>query len=329
MHVAHDHDHGHDGGGPLHAHSHGHSHGHGHGHHHGPLPSGNMGKAFAIAVGLNVAFVAVEAAAGLFSGSMALLADAGHNLSDVLSLLLAWGASILAARPPSGRFTYGLKSSSILAAIANAALLWVAIGAILVETIRRFAEPAPITGTTMILVAAVGIAVNALSALLFAKGSKSDLNLRAAFVHLLADAAVSAGVVIAGIVILFTGWQVVDPIASLVITAVIAWSSWGLLRESLRMGMMAVPESIDIAAVRHFLEGLPGVTRVHDLHVWPMSTTETALTAHIVMPGTERGDAFLHKLAHELEHRFGIGHPTVQIETDSESACALESEHVV
>lgn len=288
-----------------------------------------MGKAFAIAVGLNVAFVAVEAAAGLFSGSMALLADAGHNLSDVLSLLLAWGASILAARPPSGRFTYGLKSSSILAAIANAALLWVAIGAILVETIRRFAEPAPITGTTMILVAAVGIAVNALSALLFAKGSKSDLNLRAAFVHLLADAAVSAGVVIAGIVILFTGWQVVDPIASLVITAVIAWSSWGLLRESLRMGMMAVPESIDIAAVRHFLEGLPGVTRVHDLHVWPMSTTETALTAHIVMPGTERGDAFLHKLAHELEHRFGIGHPTVQIETDSESACALESEHVV
>lgn len=288
-----------------------------------------MGKAFAIAVGLNVAFVAVEAAAGLFSGSMALLADAGHNLSDVLSLLLAWGASILAARPPSGRFTYGLKSSSILAAIANAALLWVAIGAILVETIRRFAEPAPITGTTMILVAAVGIAVNALSALLFAKGSKSDLNLHAAFVHLLADAAVSAGVVIAGIVILFTGWQVVDPIASLVITAVIAWSSWGLLRESLRMGMMAVPESIDIAAVRHFLEGLPGVTRVHDLHVWPMSTTETALTAHIVMPGTERGDAFLHKLAHELEHRFGIGHPTVQIETDSESACALESEHVV
>lgn len=288
-----------------------------------------MGKAFAIAVGLNVAFVAVEAAAGLFSGSMALLADAGHNLSDVLSLLLAWGASILAARPPSGRFTYGLKSSSILAAIANAALLWVAIGAILVETIRRFAEPAPITGTTMILVAAVGIAVNALSALLFAKGSKSDLNLRAAFVHLLADAAVSAGVVIAGIVILFTGWQVVDPIASLVITAVIAWSSWGLLRESLRMGMMAVPESIDIAAVRHFLEGLPGVTRVHDLHVWPMSTTETALTAHIVMPGTERGDAFLHKLAHELEHHFGIGHPTVQIETDSESACALESEHVV
>jgi cobalt-zinc-cadmium efflux system protein len=288
-----------------------------------------MGKAFAIAVGLNVAFVAVEAAAGLFSGSMALLADAGHNLSDVLSLLLAWGASILAARAPSGRFTYGLKSSSILAAIANAALLWVAIGAILVETIRRFAEPAPITGTTMILVAAAGIVVNALSALLFAKGSKSDLNLRAAFVHLLADAAVSAGVVIAGIVILFTGWQVVDPIASLVITAVIAWSSWGLLRESLRMGMMAVPESIDIAAVRHFLEGLPGVTRVHDLHIWPMSTTETALTAHIVMPGAERGDAFLHKLAHELDHRFGIGHPTVQIETDSESACALESEHVV
>jgi len=273
--------------------------------------------------------VIAEAAAGLLSGSMALLADAGHNLSDVLSLLLAWGASILAARPPSERFTYGLKSSSILAAIANAALLWVAIGAILVETIRRFAEPAPVMGTTMIAVAALGIAVNALSALLFARGSKSDLNLRAAFVHLMADAAVSAGVVIAGVVILFTGWQAVDPIASLTITAVIAWSSWGLLRESLRMGMMAVPDSIDIAAVRRFLATLPGVTRVHDLHVWPMSTTETALTAHLVIPGAARGDAFLHDLAQELERRFGIGHPTIQIETDAESPCALESEKVV
>lgn len=319
----HDHHHGH-------SHAHGHSHGHGHAHHHhGPPAPGDIGKAFALAVGLNVVFVLAEAAAGFLSGSMALLADAGHNLSDVLSLLLAWAASVLAARPPSERFTYGLKSSSILAAIANAALLWVAIGAILVETIRRFAEPAPVTGTTMIVVAAIGIAVNALSALLFAKGSKSDLNLRAAFVHLMADAAVSAGVVIAGGVVLFTGWQVMDPIASLTITAVIAWSSWGLLRESLRMGMMAVPDSIDIAAVRQFLADLPGVTRVHDLHVWPMSTTETALTAHLVIPGGERGDAFLHELAQELEHRFGIGHPTVQIETDGRSPCALESEKVV
>ncbi|MPS69963.1 MAG: cation transporter [Novosphingobium sp.] len=323
-HHAHDdHDHGH---GHGHAHGHGHSHGH---HHHAPPAPGDAGKAFAIAVALNVGFVIAEGAAGLISGSMALLADAGHNLSDVLSLLLAWAASVLAARPPSERFTYGLKSSSILAAIANAALLWVAIGAILVETVRRFAEPAPVGGTTMMVVAAIGIAVNALSALLFAKGSKSDLNLRAAFVHLMADAAVSAGVVIAGIVIMFTGWQLVDPLASLIITAVIAWSSWGLLRESLRMGMMGVPESIDIAAVRTFLESQPGVTRVHDLHVWPMSTTETALTAHLVMPGAERGDGFLHALSHDLEHRFGIGHPTVQIETDLDSPCALASEAVV
>lgn len=288
-----------------------------------------MGRAFALAVGLNLAFVIAEVAAGFISDSMALLADAGHNLSDVLSLLLAWAASVLASRPPTERFTYGLKSSSILAAIANAALLWVAIGAILVETIQRIAEPAPVTGTTMIVVAGLGIAVNALSALLFAKGSKDDLNLRAAFVHLMADAAVSAGVVIAGIVILWTGWSIVDPIASLVITAVIAWSSWSLLRESLRMGMMAVPDSIDITAVRRFLEQRPGVTRVHDLHVWPMSTTETALTAHLVIPSGQPGDAFLHELAHDLNHAFKIGHPTIQIETQGDTVCALESETVV
>ncbi|MFC0685652.1 cation diffusion facilitator family transporter [Novosphingobium clariflavum] len=324
-HAHHGHDHGHHHHG--HSHGHGHDHGHHHGHHHS-LPA-NVGRAFAVAVSLNLAFVIAEAAAGYLSDSMALLADAGHNLSDVLSLLLAWAASVLASRPPTERFTYGLKSSSILAAIANAALLWVAIGAILVETIRRFAEPAPVTGMTMIVVAAIGIAVNALSALLFAKGSKDDLNLRAAFVHLMADAAVSAGVVIAGVVILFTGWTVVDPIASLVITAVIAWSSWSLLRESLRMGMMAVPESIDIAAVRAFLESRAGVAQVHDLHVWPMSTTETALTAHIVMPGGQPGDDFLHTLAHDLDHRFKIGHPTIQIETESNAACALESAAVV
>ena len=270
-------------------------------------------------------FVVAETAAGLLSGSMALLADAGHNLSDVLSLLLAWGASVLATRPPSERFTYGLKSSSILAAIANAALLWVAIGAILVETIRRFADPAPVAGTMMMVVAGIGIAVNACSALLFARGSRSDLNLRAAFVHLMADAAVSAGVVAAGAVIWFTGLAVMDPLTSLAITAVIAWSSWGLLRDSLRMGMLGVPDRIDSADVRAFLEGQPGVARVHDLHIWPMSTTETALTAHLVMPGNHPGDAFLHDLAHTLDHRFGIGHPTIQIETDAARPCALES----
>ncbi|MCT2399727.1 cation diffusion facilitator family transporter [Novosphingobium mangrovi (ex Huang et al. 2023)] len=304
---------------------HHHHHGHDHGHHHpAPPAGGNVGRAFALAVAFNLVFVVTEVAAGFLSGSMALLADAGHNLSDVLSLLLAWGASVLSARPPSERFTYGLKSSSILAAIANAALLWVAVGAILVETIRRFADPAPVTGTTMMVVAGIGIAVNALSALLFAKGSKSDLNLRAAFIHLLADAVVSVGVVIAGLVILVTGFELIDPITSLVITAVIAWSSWGLLRDSLRMGMLGVPEGIDVTEVRAHLEGLPGVARVHDLHIWPMSTTDTALTAHLVMPAGMPGDAFLRDLAHELDHDFGIGHPTIQIEADGDCACPLE-----
>lgn len=284
--------------------------------------------AFGLAVGLNLAFVVVEIVAGWMSGSIALVADAGHNLSDVLSLVLAWIASVLASRPPSDRFTYGLKSSSILAALANAALLWVAIGGILVETIRRLAEPAPVGGGMMIAVAAAGIAVNGASALLFARGSKSDLNLRAAFVHLMADAAVSAGVVIAGVLIMVTGRAWIDPAASLLVTVVIAWSSWGLLRDSLRLGMLGVPASIDLSEVRQYLQALPGVERVHDLHVWPMSTTESALTAHLVMPSPPHGDAFLHDVAHELEHRFGIGHPTLQVESGAHD-CALQSEGVI
>jgi cobalt-zinc-cadmium efflux system protein len=303
--------------------------GHHHHHDHGPPASGaGHGTAFAIAVTLNLAFVVVEVAAGLVSGSMALLADAGHNFGDVLSLLLAWGASILARRPPSARFTYGLKSSSILAALANAALLWAALGAILIETIRRFADPAPVAGLTMTLVAAAGIAVNGLSAVLFAKGSKTDLNLRAAFQHLLADAAVSGGVVIAGLMIMATGLQWIDPVTSLVITVVIALGSWGLLRDSVKLGLLGVPEGIDEAAVRGFLAAQPGVCAVHDLHIWPMSTTETALTAHLVIPSGHPGDAFLHHLAHKLQHDFGIGHATVQVETALD-ACALHAEEVV
>lgn len=278
---------------------------------------------------LNLAFVIAEVVAGFMSGSMALMADAGHNLSDVLSLGLAWAAAVLSARPPSERFTYGLKSSSILAAIANAALLWVAIGAILVETLRRLGDPQPVGGTTMMIVAGIGIAVNGLSALLFAKGSKSDLNLRGAFVHLMADALVSVGVVVAGLLVVRTGWALVDPITSLVITFAIAWSSWGLLRDALRMGMLGVPDGIDGPRVRAFLLDQPGVTQVHDLHIWPMSTTETALTAHLVIPDGLPGDGFLHALAHNLEHEFGIGHPTIQIETAGEPACHLQSEAVI
>lgn len=308
---------------------HDHHHHHGHGHGHGSAPGGSRGGAFAFAVALNLAFVVAEVAAGLVGGSMALIADAGHNLSDVLSLLLAWGASVLAARPPSGRFTYGLKSSSILAAIANAALLWVALGAILVETLRRFGDPAPVEGTTMIVVAAAGIVVNGCSALLFARGSKTDLNLRAAFLHLLADAAVSAGVVVAGVAVTLTAARWIDPLTSLVITLVIAWGSWGLLREAVGMGLLAVPKGIDQAKVRDFLQSQPGVSAVHDLHIWPMSTTENAITAHLVMPDGYPGDRFLHDLAHELEHAFGIGHPTFQVETMADETCALESERVV
>jgi cobalt-zinc-cadmium efflux system protein len=303
-------------------------HGHHH-HHHGHGASGTRNRGFAIAVVLNVIFVVAEAAAGLVSGSMALVADAGHNLSDVLALLLAWAASVLASRPPSARYTYGLKSSSILAAIANAALLWVALGAILVETIRRFADPAPVEGMTMIVVAAIGIVVNGCSALLFASGRKGDLNLRAAFLHLMADAAVSAGVVVAGIAVVLNGARWIDPLSSLIITIVIAWSSWGLLRDSVRMGLLAVPDAINEAEVRTFLASRPGVSAVHDLHIWPMSTTETAMTAHLVMPGGHPGDRFLHDLAHEMAHDFGIGHVTVQVEIMADIDCALESEGVV
>ncbi len=310
---------------PAHAHRHDHSHGFGHGHGHG-TPNG---RAFAIAIFLNAGFVVAEVAAGLISGSMALIADAGHNLSDVLGLLIAWGASALAARPPSARFTYGYKSSSILAALANASLLWVALGAILIETLRRIGDPVPVEGRTMIAVAVLGIAINALSALLFARGRKSDLNLRAAFVHLLGDAAVSAGVVIAGVLVLLTGIELIDPVTSLLITGFIAWGSWGLLRDSLKMGLLGVPDGIDHGDVSAFLGEQPGVTAVHDLHIWPMSTTETALTAHLVMPAGCPGDDFLHGLAHQLSHRFGIDHPTIQIERSHASECALESESVV
>ena len=302
----------------------GHAHGHGHAHAHAAT-----GFAFAVAVALNLALVAGEIVAGLVGGSMALIADAGHNFADALSLLLAWAAGYLASRPPSARFTYGMKSFSILAALANSALLWVALGAILIETLRRLAEPGPTAGGLVMAVAAIGIVINAISALMLARGLDADLNLRAAFQHLLADAAVSAGVVAAGAVVWFTGWRWVDPIASLGITVVIGLGSWGLLRESLRMGLLAVPERIDESAVRLWLGAQPGVIAVHDLHIWPMSTTETALTAHLVMPGGCPCDAFLHAIAAGMEQRFAICHATVQVEQGEGEDCALHSPAVV
>lgn len=305
--------------------SHGHSSHHHHGHAAERTGTGH-GRAFAIAVVLNAGFVAVEVAASFVSGSAALLADAGHNLGDVLALLLAWGASVLAARPVSKRFTYGLKSSSILAAIANAALLWVALGAVLIETLRRFWEPEAVDGPLMMAVAGAGIAINLLSALLFARGSKSDLNLRAAFQHLLADALVSVSVVGAGLAILLTGRQWIDPAISLIITLVLGWASWDLLKDAVKMGLLAVPGHIDDSAVREFLSGQPGVSAVHDLHIWPMSTTEVAFTAHVVMPAGNPGDAFLQHMAEQLDTRFGIHHATIQIEQVQDD-CRLHSDH--
>lgn len=308
--AGHDHAHGHD-----HSRDHGHGHGHGHHHHHhGPPPSGHH-RAFAIGIALNAGFVAIEAGFGLWSGSLALLADAGHNLSDVLALALAWGASALAARPAKQGYTYGFKSSTILAAIANAALLWVALGMILIETVQRFFDPEPVAGKVMMAVAAAGIVVNAASAMLFARGRKHDLNLRAAFQHLMADAAVSASVVAAGFAIWLTRLEWIDPATSLVLAVGIGWASWDLLRDAVRMGLHAVPSGIDEAKVRDWLAAQPGVSAVHDMHIWGMSTTETAFTAHLVMPGGWPGDAFLADLSAELEKRFGIHHATVQVET--------------
>ena len=298
--------------------------GHSHSHDHAP---NDFGRAFAIGILLNSGFVLVEAGFGLWSGSMALVADAGHNLSDVMSLLIAWGAAYMTARPANSRFTYGYKSSSILAALANAGLLLIALGAILFETVDRLFAPQPVEGWTMIVIAGVGIVVNGATALLFARGRKHDINIRGAFMHMAADALVSVGVVIAGAAILMTGAWWIDPVTSLVIVAIIGMGTWGLLRDSVKLALLAVPDSIDEGAVRAYLAGLPGVAAVHYLHIWPMSTTETALTAHLVMPGGQPGDAFLHDLAHELEHRFRIGHATVQVEMGAEHDCHLHQAH--
>ncbi len=233
---------------------------------------------------------------------------------------------MLAAKPASKGFTYGLKSSSILAAIANAALLWVALGAVLIETLRRFWQPEPVDGWQMMLVAAIGIGINVASALLFARGSKSDLNLRAAFQHLMADAVVSASVVLAGLVIMLTGQDWIDPVASLIITLGLAWASWDLLKDAIKMGLLAVPAHIDESAVREYLREQPGVSAIHDLHIWPMSTTETAFTAHLVMPAGPPTDAFLHDIAHYLETNFGIHHATIQVEKAA-SDCKVHHGH--
>jgi cobalt-zinc-cadmium efflux system protein len=289
----------------------------------------SYGRAFAIGIALNLAYVGGEAVAGILSGSLALIADAGHNLSDVLGLSLAWGAAVLSRRQPGGRFTYGLRSSSILAALANAILLLVVTGGIAWEAIWRIAHPAPLASGVMIAVAAVGILVNGGTALLFGPGAE-DLNVKSAFLHLAADTLVTAGVVATGVAIQLSGWLWLDPAMSLAVSTVIVVGTWGLLKSAISLALDAVPEGVDIAAVRAHLLALPGVSGLHDLHIWGMSTTETALTCHLIMPGGHPGDAVLNGVAQQLHHRFGIQHVTIQIElADSDEACALTPEHVV
>jgi len=321
---AHDH-HGHD---HAHDHGHGHSHAHGHGHHH-HVPK-DFGRAFAIGTALNLGFVLVEFVAGLLTQSLALLADAGHNLSDVLGLVLAWGAATLAKRAPKGRHTYGLRKGTVLASLANAALLLAATGAIAWEAIRRFAAPAPVESGPVMIVATIGIIINTATALMFMRGSKDDLNARGAFLHMTADAAVSAGVVVAALLMMLTGWLWIDSVTSLLIVAVIVLGTWGLLRDSLDMALDAAPRGIDPAAVREWLAARPGVSEVHDLHIWAMSTTETAMTAHVVRPATDDQDQFLHDVCSELASKFRIGHATVQIEHGGgDHACRLAPADVV
>lgn len=285
---------------------------HQHSHSHEPA---NYNRAFIISVTLNTSFVAIEAVYGILANSLALLADAGHNLSDVLGLLLAWGASILARRLPTARRTFGLRRSSILAALLNASFLLVVSGGIGWEAIQRFREPNSVEGGTVIAVAAVGIAINTGSALMFLSGRKGDLNIRGAFLHLVADAVVSLGVVLAGIAIIATGWLWFDPAVSLIITVVIVVGTWRLFRESFNLIMDAVPPGIEPLVVRTYLAELLDVSEVHDLHIWAMSTTETALTVHLLIPTGHPGDAFLMQVSEELYDRFGIEHVTLQIET--------------
>jgi cobalt-zinc-cadmium efflux system protein len=317
--MAHNHTHEHD-----HAHDHsGHSHSDGH-HHHG-VPE-NFGNAFLIAIALNTAFVIIEFTYGFIANSTALMADAGHNLSDVLGLLLALGAAILSRKTPSGRFTYGLRSTSIFAALVNAMFLLLACGIIAWEAVHRFSQAHEVAGLTVTLVASLGIVVNGISAWLFVKGSKGDLNIRGAYLHMMADAAVSLGVALAGLVIMFTDWYWLDPVVSLLIVAVIVLGTWGLLRESMQLALSAIPEHIDAAAVEAYLRQCKGVTDIHDLHIWGMSTTESALTVHLVIPEGYPGDAFMDDIMLTLKEHFSIHHSTLQVEQGTtDHACALHS----
>jgi cobalt-zinc-cadmium efflux system protein len=319
----HHHDHAHAGHSDHHDH-HGHSHGFGHAH----VPA-NFGRAFAIGILLNLGFVIVEAGYGLIAQSMSLIADAGHNLGDVLGLIMAWVASILARRLPSQSYTYGMRRGTILAALGNALVLLIAVGAIVVESIQRLIEPQPVASITVMVVATIGIAINGLTAYLFAAGRKGDLNVKGAFLHMVYDALVSASVVVVSLGILWTGWTILDPLTGLAIAAIMVFGTWGLLRDSIGLSLDAVPVGIELDAVRRLLLDQPGVAKIHDLHIWPISTTETALTCHLHMPRGNPGDEFLVHLHDALKNRFGIGHSTIQIEVNEDMYCELRPDHVV
>jgi cobalt-zinc-cadmium efflux system protein len=327
MTIPHDHAHGgasHD----EHSHDHthdGHSHAH-HGHHHGPA---SYDHAFAIGIGLNLAFVIAEVVFGIRAHSLALTADAGHNLGDVLGLVLAWAGTLLARARPTTRRTYGLRRFSILAALGNAAILLVAVGAIALEAIQRLRNPAPVGTGIVMTVALIGIVINVGTALGFMSGRENDLNIRGAFIHMLGDAAASAGVVVTGLIIAATSWFWLDPVVSLILVALITIASWGLLRDSFNLALDAVPSGIDPDAVRSYLASLDGVTEVHDLHIWGLSTTHVALTAHLVLPARGDTDALLSSACGVLRDRFHIEHATLQLEHGTATPCALASADVV
>ena len=300
-----------------------HRHG-GLGHAHGPA---TFGRAFAIGTTLNVGYVIIQVIFGIAAHSLALVADAGHNLGDVLGLVLAWWASYLTRKPATDQRTYGMRRSSILAALANAIFLLIAVGGISWEAIRRFGDKSPVAGATVIWVAALGVIINLGTALLFQAGRDRDLNIRGAFLHMAADAAVSFGVVIAGILILSTGWHWLDPTVSLLINAIIVYSTWGLLRDSFNLAMDAVPPGVNLVDVRRYLRNIPAITDAHHLHIWALSTTETALTVHLVKPDPSDDDGLLRRINHELTERFGIGHATIQFERENLRQCQSDREY--
>jgi cobalt-zinc-cadmium efflux system protein len=301
---------------------------HSHDHGHGATKESEMGVAFAWGIGLNSIFIVTEIVFGILSGSMALIADAVHNLSDVIGLVMSWVAMILSKKNPQGRYTYGYRSATILSVLLSTVILFVAVGGIMWSAITRIGEPVEVESIVIMIVASVGIFINGLSAWLLSRG-KSDLNVKGAFLHLVADAAVSAGVVIAAIIIYFTGWTILDPIISIVISAVVLYSGWGVLRDAIRLSLNATPDSVSLDEVKTYLRSLSGVSRIHDIHIWSMSTTEIAMTGHLVMPSFTGDDQFLHDICHDMKERFGIGHATFQIEKGEGAECELEPDEVV